>query len=290
VRPLRIAVITRPGSIPGQRNAGWFAYTVPEFTWDCYQIPKGATLARERFADYDLIMHEDGKTLIKWLGKGPKLAYLVGDSTLSQEHYETRLEQASQADLILVDWDRLERFDHLGIPTRRWSYCVDDRRFRNHGEGKTVDVAFHMHEADLNGNHRHLLGNYLADLCKRQGWTMSRGVLEGDAYARAFADARVTINVNRNPETRNHRVFDAMACGTCVLTDAVPDVSGEERTEGLDYLEMRTGADLVIQLASLLSGNWEQVASSGYRLVHRAHTWRVRAQQLRAILAEVFGW
>ncbi len=161
---------------------------------------------------------------------------------------------------------------------------MNDRRFRNYGEGKLTDIAFHMHEDER----RHLLGNYLAETCRERGWTMSRGILMADEYAQAFSRAWVTINVNRNPETRNHRVFDAMACYSCVLADPQPEVSGEETREGVDYAVM--DADLPHQLESLLAGGWEPIAKSGYMLVNRAHTWQVRAHQLRAILAEVFGW
>ena len=278
---MHVAVITRPGSIPGQRNAGWWSYPVPYFTFDHYPTPKGVTLARERFKAYDLVFWEDGKTLVHWVGVGPPIAYLVGDSTLSDDHYQRRLEMAKQADLILVDMDRLERFGGLGASVRRFTYCVNDTRFRDYGEGKSVDVAYHMSEDDA---HRVILANDLEGICRERGWVMKRGVILGEEYARSLARARIVVNISRNPETRNHRLFDAMGSGACVLAERPPAIDGEV----LVYVEME--GDLREQLAWLLAGEWKTYAERGLACVRQHHTWAVRAQQLRSILAEVWPW
>lgn len=287
MRPLKVALVTRPGSVPGERNVGLFAYPVPELTWRHFEVPKRQTVNRRQFTGFDVILWEDGKSVIHWEGEGPPLAYLVGDSTLSVEHYQRRLALAKQADLILVDWDRLERFASLGRPVRRLAYCVNERRFRDYGEAKVVDVAYHLSEDTAE---RHALGDWLGEFCQARGYTYVRGQRFGDDYAISFNRAKVTVNLNRNAETRNHRLFDAMACRTCVVTDPVPEVSGEVRAAGVEYVEWGSLGDLAFLLPRLLdTGAWRTHADCGYDLTHQLHTWRVRAGELRAVLGEVLG-
>lgn len=286
-KALRVAVVTRPGSVPGKRNCGWWAYPVPEFTWRHFEVAKGAELSRARFRGYDCIVWEDGKSNIRWVSDGPPISYVVGDSTLSEQHYQRRLRLGRQADLILVDWDRLERFAGLRGQVRRLSYCVNDRRFRDWGLPKDVDVAYHVNE---DTPERRTLGDWLGRLCQERGWAYARGVRLGDDYARSFSRAKVTVNVNRTPTTRNHRLFDALACRTCLVTDPAPDVSGEVRQAGLHYLEWRDRDELVALLERLVPGEFGCYAENGYRLVHERHTWAARAGELRVTIGEVLPW
>jgi glycosyltransferase involved in cell wall biosynthesis len=288
MRPLRVALVNRVGSVPGKRQVGWWSYETPEFEVTHFPIDKGATLDRHDFADYDLIVWEDGKSVLNWTGDGPPLAYHVVDSTLSASAYEHRLEMGKQADLILVDWDRLERFASLKKPVARFNYCVNDRVFKDHDEPRTTDIAFHMD--CKRDNARTEVREWARRFCWRYGYSLSAGVIGGDAYAHCFNQAKVALNLERTPNTRAHRVFDAMACRTSVVTTPEPEVSGEERRAGEHYVEWRDYDDLARKLTVLLkSGAWEPIADAGYELVHRAHTWAVRAAQLRQTLAETLG-
>lgn len=288
MRPLRVALVNRAGSVPGERTVGWWAYDVPEFAVERFVAGRGDTMDRADFRAFDLILWEDGKSTIYWTGYGPPLAYHIVDSTLSADAYEHRLKMGEQADLILVDWDRLERFACLKKPVARFNHCVNDRLFRDYSEGKTVDIAFHM---AVKGNpERAELRDWLRQLCISRGWTMESGVIGGEDYARSFSRAKVTLNMERTPTTRAHRVFDAMACRTCLLTTPEPDVSGEERKAGVHYVEWRDRQDLILALGRLLDdGGWERFADAGYELVQRRHTWAVRARELRAALAGIRG-
>lgn len=285
MKPLRVALVTRPGSIPGQRNVGAWAYPVPEFIVRHYEVPKGRHLNRVRFSAYDLIVWEDGKSSITWEGKGPPIAYVIGDSTLSEEHYQARLRLGAQADIILVDWDRLERFEQLGKPVRRFSHCVNDHRFKDWGEPKTVDVAYHVNE---DTPERQELGDWLGMFCQERAYVYDRGTRMGDDYAKAFNRAKVTVDLARNPFNRDHRLFDAMACRTCVLTSPVPVVTGECREARHHYWVYEDFADVGVQIDYLLSvDRWVRIADAGVRLIAGHHTWAVRARELRATLAEL---
>lgn len=288
MKSLKVAVVTRPGSVLGKRNAGWWAYKVPEFEFQHFQVEKRATVSRVKFDRFDLIVWEDGKSSLTWIDHGPPIAYVVGDSTLSEEHYRQRLRLGRQADLLLVDWDCLERFRILDRPTKRFSYAVNDARFHPWDVGKDVDVSYHVNE---DTSERRELGNWLEAMCKHEGYTFARGTRTGDDYARAFARSRVTVNINRTPTTRNHRVFDAMACRTCVLTDPLPEVSGEIREPGWHYLVYQDREDLAMLINWSLQGDrWERVADAAMRLVIRHHRWAVRAGELRRTIGEVFPW
>ena len=293
MKPLRVLLACRdnPRS-SADRMIGHWSYQVPEFTWDILPVPRWFVLDMSKYyGAYDLIVHEDTKAWGVFHCDRAVLpvAYIVRDSTLSDDHYIQRIKQAwKQADIILVDWDRLERFQGLGHPVLRFSHCVNDRLFRDYGEGKMVDVAFHM---AVKGNpERAELREWLRWLCITRGWTFENGVIGGEDYARSFSRAKVTLNMERTPTTRAHRVFDAMACRTCLLTTPEPDVEGEERRAGVHYVEWRDRQDLILALGRLLDdGEWEPVANAGYELVQRCHTWAVRARELREALAGIRG-
>ena len=270
---------------------GHWSYPVPEFTWDVYPLPRRFELDLDQFVgDYDLVFHEDTKAWGSFVGDRSRLpvVYMVRDSTLSEDHYRVRVQQArEQADLILVDWDRLERFEGLGVPVRRLSHCVNERLFRDYGEPKIIDVAFHMACKGCPG--RAELRDWLREFCAARGYSYAAGIMIGEEYPKALSRAKIVVNLERTPDTRAHRVFDALACRTCLLTSPEPEVSGEVRQAGLHYVEWRTYEELGEQIDVLLkTGAWENYARHGYWLVHQHHTWWIRAGELRKILLEVF--
>ncbi len=72
-----------------------------------------------------------------------------------------------------------------------------------------------------------------------------KGILDLDDILRASISRsiwrlrciRCAQSIMTNAETRSHRVFDAMACRSCVITSALPEVSGEVRLAGVTHLE-----------------------------------------------------
>jgi hypothetical protein len=285
VNPLCVALVHRDSPrLNGARSIGAWSYAVPEFTWTHFPVGKGFHLERGAFLDYDLIVYEDGKIRGEFTGDGPPIAYMIGDSTLSDEHYQVRRDQAVQCNLLLVDWDRLERFADLGVPTRRLSYCVNDRLMRpDLAMGKDVCVGSFQGGTP----ERRELEDQLRDLCNEYGYTFEAGNYAGQDYAMMLARSKIVVNQARNPQTRSHRIFDAMACRSCVVALDTPDVSGEERQTGTHYVECER-LDLLIRAVPYLlnTGTWEDFAGAGYVLVQECHTWAVRARELRVMLAE----
>lgn len=250
-----------------------------------YPVQKGFKLQREKLAArHDLVVWEDAKAPGEFLGGGglPVCLHVV-DSTLSEEHYQARLRQAKQADAVLVDWDRLDRFAATGKPVIRFNYCVNDRIYREHGEMKEVDVGSYQTGTE----ERRAIESLVRAYCEQRGYTFHSGNPSGVDYAVAMGRCKVVLNVNRNPRTRSHRVFDVMAVRSCLLTSPLPDVSGEQRVYGQHYVEFRNAAQLTEAIDYLLgSGEWETIAGNGMLLVKEEHTWARRATQLRLRLEE----
>lgn len=286
MKPLQVALVHRNSPrLNGARMVGYWSYPVPEFEWHHFPVSKKFRLDRGTFVDFDLIVLEDGKLHGEVTGTGPPVAYVIGDSTLSDEHYRVRRELARQCDLLLVDWDCLSRFTDLGVPVRRFSYCVNQRLMRDYGMGKDIDVGSFQSAT----KERRELEAWLRERGTAHGYCFEAGVYPGQAYAMMMTRTKIIVNLNRNPATRSHRVFDAMACRACVLTSPLPDVSGEERRAGTHYLEYDlTDLDALGDCVDWLlgTGQWETFAGNGYMLVREQHTWQVRASELRQLVED----
>ena len=281
MKPLRAALIVKntPSSFEReQKNVGYFSYPVPEFTWEYFSPGKGASVELDAFkrAGFDFALHIDGGNWCAYTNRTIPVVYYSIDSTLSEvHHFAPRLEQASRADLVLVDHDDLERFKPGGKPVRRWLYCVNDRVF--YPREKTLDVDFQCGGSA----ERSKMRVYLSDLCKARGLSYKSGVAPLADYAENMGAAKVVVVLPRTPTNRPHRIYDAMASGAAVLLKKErrnpeiwpPDfVSYEKEPEDrFDYLFGMSG--------------WIYERGFRERFVEK-HGWAQRAAELRAILAE----
>jgi spore maturation protein CgeB len=263
------------------RNMGYWSYAVPEFEWQHFQFG-GKKAYATKMSGFDLIFQEDAGPRYFKNARLP-IVYLDIDSTLSAGHLQARLERAVQADLILVDQDNPEKFTHLGVPVRRLNYCVNDRLMKDYGQERTLDVSFYCGGNEERGQIRQMMREY----CPRHKISFETGTLHPIEYARAMARSKIVLNWPRVPANRPHRVFDAMACGACLVTGPLPIVPGDERVEGRDYIQVEAMEDLPATIKQLLdSGEWQGIAAKGKKLVAKYHTWSIRARQLKQILDE----
>lgn len=286
MKPLRVALVHRDRPRAAEnRMVGWWSYVVPEFDVKHYPVPKGFCLDREELArQHDLVVLEDAKVYGTFVGRGGlPVFYHVTDSTLSDEHYQVRCRQAKQADAILVDWDDLDRFRHLHMPIYRFNYCVNDRLMRDYEMEKDIDVGSYQSGTV----ERRKVEAWLRAFCKEHGYVFQSGVYPGQEYPMMMTRSKIVVNLNRNPNTRGHRIFDIMACRACMLTSPTMDVSGETRRAGFHYLEYDPD-DLSLlgeQVDWLLdTERWETFARNGHTLVRESHTWQVRASYLHGIV------
>lgn len=286
--PIRVALLHRQSPRLLHRDVvGWWSYSVPEFEWDHFTLKKGFRIKRSTFAEtYDLIVYEDGK-LTGRIDRDADIpvAYVVADSTLSEQHYQVRCQQAAlNADMLLVDWDALHRFEHLELPAYRFSFAANDRIF--YPRQKVLDVGFFCHPTP----ERERLANHLVQFCARRGYSFKYGSRMGTAYAEAIGSAKININLGRNPATRSNRIFDVFLSESCLLCDPLPPVSGEPRQLNEHYLQFRSLDELDLLINELLlEETWQVFAEAAYKLGQQHHTWAVRARQLRQILAEMWA-
>ena len=143
MKPLKVAVIhSYHREQTSERMHGAWSYPVPEFTWQRAKVSDGYTIDRADYADYDFVLIEDSHALGTIVGEGTPVGYWVGDSVISEWHYDIRHTQAGGADLILLTQDNLERFTDIGKPVRRWMMCIDENLFHTGYGEKTTDVGY----------------------------------------------------------------------------------------------------------------------------------------------------
>lgn len=288
MKPLKIALIVKgtPATLERlNRNVGYWSYPVPEFTWAHFCIGDNV-VPRNKFSNFDLIFMEDVGAKGRLEGEGPPVVFLSIDGTLSPEHQKARQHQAQHADLVLVDHERLENYYPYNNKVRRLVYCVNDGVFGP--LEKSLDVCFHCSAGERKGmpggKERNEIRRMLGDHCRAKGYSYVSGGVGLVEYASHMGRARVVINWPRTPANRPHRVFDAMACASAVLTGPLPSVDGDYRQSGVHYWEFNDHGGMLTMLDELLVGDWVQVSSLGYSLVESHHTWAIRAKELRRIL------
>jgi transketolase len=264
---------------------GYWSYKVDEFEWEHFYLGESFVCNVKDFKrkGFDFIFHEDGGNWGEYRGSDIPVVYMVIDSTLSDAHYRVRLKQAEQADLVLLDHDKKDRFTPSGIKVLPWPYCVNDAVFKPYA--KEIDVVFHCGAGGGKGNpggeERVKIRRYLDKVCKDRGWTYKSGAKGLLEYAENMGKAKVVVNWPRTPINRPHRVFDTMACGAALLTGPLPDVDRDNRIYGVHYIQFRDEGELPDKLAELLAGEeWLGIAQAGFRLIREKHTWAVRAREL----------
>lgn len=292
MNPIRVAVVHR-GNPLGPDRPGQWSYDVPEFEVVDFPQGKHFELDKDEMAETcDVIFHEAIKCYGTFEGSAPlPVCYWVCDSPLSEDHYLQRVKQMrrGKADLVLVDMDRLERFEGFGVPVRRMSYSINELIFHDYGLAKRFDVSFYGATNTARfGYIRTSLLAYLQEFCERRGYTYGFGSrLSFVEYARAMNRSKITVHIPSVIAMRSFRVLEAMASKTCLLTHAVEPVSGEAREAGEHYVEFRTQREFEDKIDWLLeTGEWEGIADAGYRLIQREHLWSVRAGQLRETMLQ----
>lgn len=286
MKPLNVALVVKHSSQSVRerecRNMGYWSYPVPEFEWTHFDGFDASALNA-----FDVVIQEDAGPK-RYSGLRKPLVYVAIDSTLSEDHLNARLPRAGNADLILVDHGPLEDFYQLDKPVMRWNYCVNDNLMRDYGEPKDIDVSFHC--GGRNSEERQRLRLILAEYCQENGLTFASGVLHPTDYARSMARSKIVVNWPRHPNNRPHRVFDAMACGACLVTGPLPYVPGDELINGTDYAGVMSVEGVILGIDSLIKSEaWRVFAKNGQQKVMNNHTWAIRARQLRDILKSELG-
>jgi spore maturation protein CgeB len=165
---------------------------------------------------------------------------------------------------------------------------VNELVFRNYGEEKTVDIGFHMVQR---GNKPriwalHQISVWADEMNKVVDVrTIKHDVVE---YAKAFNRAKLSVNVSQVPGNRPHRLFDAMACRSCVISTPQPNVEeAHSPMPGEHYLEFDPELIAGAFGPALENGVYQSIADAGFAFIQEYHTWAKRAPELRAIIEAV---
>jgi len=313
--PLKLALVHRDNWYRDKlRIDGQWAYPVPEFTWFHVPVDKSFELDVSVFKDTDAVWLDDGKygqvTIVPQKGQRVSpLVYYVLYPTLAGHLYHDRLEKAQQlADLVLLDHDDLGRWTDTSFQARRLAYSVNDRYYRDRGLRRDIDVGFYAVWGHNRG--RKAFEEWLENLCQRKGYRFYglKGRTVNTEYANLLARTKVVVHLNRSPQTRPPRIFDAAASGAALLSNPMPPVSGEHFEPWLHYAPFGEPQDVYQEKAQpwtslgdeeceevvdglewlLDRGNWEATAQQAKQYVLACHTWERRAVDLRGILLDCF--
>lgn len=283
MKPLNVTLIHRK-SDNYRRLTGWWSYDVPEFTWTAYKVDPAGFVAHPNIQGVDLLVLDDWIWGNVYKGGRP-MAYVTVDSARSDDQLERNLRQARQADIVLVDSDRLEKFKDNGKPVRRFAYAVNEQLFAP--RVKTFDVAFLCWPTP----ERRVIRNRVEEICHRHNWSFLGNTYQNPLdYAAALGLAKVVVHMQHVAQARSWRVFDVPATLGCLLTNPIPLIDGDGIQPGIHYAEYWDTDDLEFKLEGLLTnGAWEQMAETAYEHIMAHHTWKVRAAQLRQMLHEELG-
>ncbi len=213
--------------------------------------------------------------------------------------------QDSGAFVFCWDQSALARMKEYGITrAAHFAMAVNPRLFRRDRDEVASDPAIpvlFVGGPDPSRN-RHLAP--LPDLGLRifgyepEGWdaglrTCHAGeVLERPMLRRAYNRARISVNVTRahGRSSLNMRVYEAMACGSLMITDDKPDTRALF-CDGEHLVIYRDERDLRRKVDYYLSHEDERraIADAGMRKVHAEHTYDLRLKAIEPVLDGVFS-
>ena len=204
----------------------------------------------------------------------PKVCYLV-DSHL---YLDFHLEWAKEFDIVFIaQREYLDVFRHQGSRVHWLPLGCDPEVHRRFDVPKIDSVGF---VGGIKAGSRR--ENLLVTLNRQIPVHYERCYL--DDMARLFSQSKMVFNEAVNNDL-NMRVFEAMSTGSLLLTDMAQN-SGQDELfrDGEDYAVYRDNC--VCDVARFYLDNEdlrEQIAARGQRLVHNAHTYAHRVEDLLAV-------
>lgn len=207
----------------------------------------------------------------------PKACYLI-DSHLNLAMH---LEWAKQFDMVFIaQREYLDDFRNHGIQTNWLPLGCDPEIHQATNKEKTHVIGF-VGGIQKNSRRHKLLNTLSAQIpvhYERCFW---------NEMAKLFSQSQIVFNEAVKNDL-NMRVFEVMSTGTLLLTDMAQH-SGQDELfrDGEDYAVYRD--DNICDVARFYLENkplLEQIAARGQHLVHNAHTYSHRAEDLLSVVLE----
>lgn len=205
----------------------------------------------------------------------PKACYFIDSHLNLQAH----LEWAQNFDMVFIaQREYLDEFRTLGMKAYWLPLGCDPDVHRRFEDPKIHSVGF-VGGIQAGSRREALLKNLASQIpvhYERCFW---------DDMARLFSQSQIVFNEAIKNDL-NMRVFEAMSTGTLLLTDLAKN-SGQDELfrDGEDYAVYRDG--IICDVARFYLENTElreQIALRGQRLVHNAHTYAHRVEDLLAVV------
>lgn len=185
-----------------------------------------------------------------------------------------------------------EKFDHAFIAQREYLQQFRDRGMNAHWLPLGCDPEVHApipvektHDICFVGSLSHnprrqklleTLDRELGIYCRRCWW---------DEMARVYAESRIVFN-NAVKNDLNMRVFEALSVGSLLLTDPARGSGQETLFRDGEELAVYRGDDELLDVVRFYLDNEairEQVSARGRQVVHNAHTYGHRIDDLLAV-------
>jgi len=185
-----------------------------------------------------------------------------------------------------------ERFDFVFLAQQEYLPHFTSRGINAHWLPLACDPEIHapvatpvIHDISFVGSLTHnprrqklleLLVKEIGVYCERCWW---------DDMARVFSSSRMVFN-NAVKNDLNMRVFEAMSTGTLLLTDAARGSGQDTLFRNGEELALYRSDDELLDVARFYLNNpalREQVAARGQQLVHNAHTYVHRVDDLLSV-------
>ncbi|MCX7957285.1 MAG: glycosyltransferase [Endomicrobia bacterium] len=157
--------------------------------------------------------------------------------------------------------------------------ACDPEIHKNFGMKKIYDVVFVGNIKPNYSKERHQL---LLAISERYKLEIFSGVY-GEEMAKIYSQAKIIFNKSISFDL-NMRVFEAMACGSMLITNRLPKEAGLEEifVDGKHLVLYNNEKDLIEKIGYYLSHDTEreEIAYNGYLEVTSKHTYWHRAQEI----------
>jgi hypothetical protein len=245
-------------------------------------LPRG--LPNVPRAGFDLYLNVDDGLRDRFPGDLRPSAFWAIDTHLDFEWYRAK---AGDFDLVLAaQRDGARRLQGQGIPSARWlPLACDPDVHRKHDVPKRYDVCFvgNLLPGARTEAVRHLQKHFA-------GMFVGRCYL--DEMAETYSASRIVLNRSVLGDV-NMRVFEALACGSLLVTNDLADNGQAELFRAGEHLvTYRDLDDLVEKVAYYLEheDEGERIAAAGREAVLAAHTYRHRMETILRTVDKAGGF
>ncbi|MGE0605923.1 MAG: glycosyltransferase [Pirellulales bacterium] len=271
MNPRRVAIVFENQSRP--ETTGFYCRrALGELTDVEHFLPN--ELASLAAKDFDLFLNVDDGFRYRWPRHLRPSAYWAIDTHLDPEWAQTK---ARDFDYVFAaQRDGAAQFQAAGLATAAWLPLACDPHFhRPHEVNKEFDVCFigNLFPGERSDLVRLLQQHFPKSLVARRYF---------EEMAKAYAESRVVFNRSLRNDI-NMRVFEAVACGSLLLTNNLSDNGQDELfRDGTHLATYRDSEELLDKVRYYLRHPEirERIAAKGRQAAHESHTYRRRMEEL----------